>query len=339
MNTYTAFKWCLAIIDIHRIFKELHLFIFTKYSIILISHTTSIFLNFKIMYPVLIDCVGKPIKSTAQALESLPGTLVTPMSQNPKSTDNSANEICLTPGCIHSASNVLNAMDLSVEPCDDFYNFACGSFIRNTQIPDEKTAVNTFSVISDKLQEQLRSLITEPAKPGESAPFTLAKDLYKSCMNKTLIEERGLEPLLAITERLGGWPVIKGDRWDDKSEWTWQQSVKDFRREGYSMDYIFDFSIGVDLKNTLMRTIDVRSYFNKNIKSTFQSYFPFQIDQAATGVSREYLVIGLEDKIVKAYFEYMVDMAVIFGAERQRALRELRDSLDFEIALANVKLT
>lgn len=62
----------------------------------------------------------------------------------------------------------------------------------------------------------------------------------------------------------------------------------------------------------------------------------FQIDQASTGVSREYMIKGLEDKIVKAYFEYMVDVAVIFGAERPRALRELRESLDFEIALANV---
>lgn len=48
---------------------------------------------------------------------------------------------------------------------------------------------------------------------------------------------------------------------------------------------------------------------------------------------------GLEDKIVKAYFEYMVDVAVIYGADRPRALRELRDSLDFEIKLANVSDT
>lgn len=61
-----------------------------------------------------------------------------------------------------------------------------------------------------------------------------------------------------------------------------------------------------------------------------------QIDQSALGLSREYLTKGLADKIVKAYYEYMVDMAVIYGAERSRAESELMDSLNFEIALANV---
>lgn len=46
----------------------------------------------------------------------------------------------------------------------------------------------------------------------------------------------------------------------------------------------------------------------------------------------------MEDKIVKAYYEYMVDIAVIYGAERDRAERELLESLEFEIALANVSV-
>lgn len=163
---------------------------------------------------------------------------------------------------MHSASTVILALDEKIEPCDDFYSFACGGYIRDTPIPEEKVSVNLFSKIGDKLQEQLKQLITEPAKPNESAPFTLAKVLYTACMNKTLIEERGLQPMLDIADRLGGWPVIKGDQWDNKSEWTWVKAVHDFRREGFSMDYIWDFSIGVDLKNSLTRTIDVRKNFD-----------------------------------------------------------------------------
>lgn len=60
------------------------------------------------------------------------------------------------------------------------------------------------------------------------------------------------------------------------------------------------------------------------------------MDQSALGLSREYLVKGLDDKIVKAYYNYMVDIAVIYGADRDRAERELLESLEFEIALANV---
>lgn len=45
---------------------------------------------------------------------------------------------------------------------------------------------------------------------------------------------------------------------------------------------------------------------------------------------------GLEDKLVKAYYDYMVDIAVIFGADKQMASNDLKQSLEFEIKLANV---
>lgn len=165
--------------------------------------------------------------------------------------------MCLTAGCVHAASHALDSIDDAVDPCDDFYQFACGKFVKDTVIPDEKVSVNTFSIIGDKLQEQLRTLISEEIDANDSKPFNLAKQLYKACMNKSLIEGQGLEALTGISDSLGGWPVVKGDRWDDTSEWTWIQAVKDFRKLGYSMDYIFDFSIGIDLKNSTTRVIDV----------------------------------------------------------------------------------
>lgn len=75
------------------------------------------------------------------------------------------------------------------------------------------------------------------------------------------IEEKGIKPLLDILETLGGWPVLKGDDWNTDSSWTWVKSVKDFRTQGYSTDYFFDFSVGTDLKNSTRRIIDVRTSF------------------------------------------------------------------------------
>lgn len=94
-------------------------------------------------------------------------------------------DLCVSAGCVHTASKILQDMNPNVEPCDDFYEFACGNFIKNTNIPDDKTSITTFSVINDQLQEQLRTMIEEPIQENEPKPFVLAKKLYKACMNRS----------------------------------------------------------------------------------------------------------------------------------------------------------
>jgi neprilysin len=54
------------------------------------------------------------------------------------------------------------------------------------------------------------------------------------------------------------------------------------------------------------------------------------------GLSQEYLVKGHEDPIVKTYYNYMVDTAILYGADLERAEKEMMDSLNFEMKLANV---
>ena len=93
----------------------------------------------------------------------------------------------MTPTCIHAASKMLEQMDMNVEPCDDFFNFACGTYVKKTQIPDDKTEIGATSVIEDKLQEQLKNILSESIEENEAAPFKLAKNLYKACMNKSKI--------------------------------------------------------------------------------------------------------------------------------------------------------
>ncbi|XP_072930429.1 neprilysin-2 [Epargyreus clarus] len=233
------------------------------------------------------------------------------------SKDEYGTKLCTSPGCIHTASKLLQNMDAKVDPCDDFYDFACGSFVQRTRIPDDKTSVNTFSIITDQLQEQIRSLLDEPVTEDEPKPFVLAKTLFQACMNRTAIEARGVQPLLDMLERLGGWPVLDGDRWDERT-FSWEESVYRFRSAGYSVDYFIDFSVSVDVKNSTRRIID--------------------LDQASLGLSREYLNRGFSDKLVQAYYEYMVDIATLLGADRARAEVELKDSLQFEMKLANISL-
>lgn len=81
------------------------------------------------------------------------------------------------------------------------------------------------------------------------------------------------------------------------------------------------------------------SWYYQPYKKIFNEflYDKLKIDQSALGLSREYLIKGLESPIVQAYHSYQVDMAVMYGADQNRAEDEMRDVLEFEFALANVR--
>ena len=85
---------------------------------------------------------------------------------------------------------------------------------------------------------------------------------------------------------------------------------------GFSSDYFASTSISADAKNNTHRVL--------------------HFDQASLGLSKEYLDKGLEEPEVKAYFQYMVDVAVLLGAEEQIAVEELQKVINFEMRLASI---
>lgn len=163
---------------------------------------------------------------------------------------------CVTRGCIQATARMLDSLDESVDPCDNFYEFACGNFIKNTFIPDDKANVDTFSKVSDKVLDQLRQIINEESEPNELKTFTLLKNLNKACLNKTILEQRGNAPLIDMLNDYGGWPVLKGDEWIEAG-WDWIDAIKRFRQDGLDPNIVFTVYASADLKNSTTRKIYV----------------------------------------------------------------------------------
>lgn len=65
-------------------------------------------------------------------------------------------ETCLTSGCVRAAADFLRNMDNSVDPCNDFYRFSCGTWVDSQVIPDDRTSVSIFSLLQDDLNNKLR---------------------------------------------------------------------------------------------------------------------------------------------------------------------------------------
>ena len=79
--------------------------------------------------------------------------------------------------------------------------------------------------------------------------FTMARNVYKACMDLEKIEEIGLDPLKQMLKEMGGWPVLEGEAWKADT-FSWIDTVYTFRAHGYSTDYLIDFSIVTDSKVT-----------------------------------------------------------------------------------------
>ena len=51
-----------------------------------------------------------------------------------------------------AASRVLESMDQSVDPCEDFYTYACGTWKKTHVIPEDRTSLGVFGVLRDEIQ-------------------------------------------------------------------------------------------------------------------------------------------------------------------------------------------
>lgn len=211
-------------------------------------------------------------------------------------------------------------MDESVNPCSDFYEFACGNFIRNTVIPEDKSAVSTTSQLRDDLNLRLKRILESDPKSNEPDAYRNVRNIFQSCMDTRDRETNSVKDLKDKITEMGGWPVLEGETWDgDKFKW-WEMTAKSIG-QGFTANSLIYIFIAMDEKDT-----------DRFILNIGESYV------ALSSQYREYFINGTEDKIMKAYLKYMVDTAVFLGADRDIANQEMKDVLDFQIKLAMISL-
>lgn len=67
--------------------------------------------------------------------------------------------MCLSEPCVSVASAVLGALDRSVNPCQDFYNFACGGWMRKNPLPEGKSRWGPFSNLWEHNMAIMKNLL------------------------------------------------------------------------------------------------------------------------------------------------------------------------------------
>src|ERR1700687_1021154 len=88
-------------------------------------------------------------------------------------------------------------LDKTCKPCDDFYQFAMGGWMKSNPIPPEYSSWGTFTQLADKNQQNLRQILDDAVNARAAAGSNEHKigDFYASCMDTTAIDAAGTKPL------------------------------------------------------------------------------------------------------------------------------------------------
>ncbi|XP_015119868.1 neprilysin-4 [Diachasma alloeum] len=112
-----------------------------------------------------------------------------------------AQPICDTEECVRIAASLKESMDTSIDPCENFYQYACGRWSENHPTPDTSMMYSWFSERSDKVTWKVRKLLRENLTDVPWA-VSQAKMLYKSCVHTAFMDSLGLTPLLNLLKEL-----------------------------------------------------------------------------------------------------------------------------------------
>jgi predicted metalloendopeptidase len=98
----------------------------------------------------------------------------------------------------------LDTIDKTVDPCVDFYQYACGNWIKNTEIPADQPEWVSFIELDERNKVVERGILEKAAVESSSRDAVDQKigDFYASCIDESAVNAKGLDPLKPELSRI-----------------------------------------------------------------------------------------------------------------------------------------
>ena len=170
-------------------------------------------------------------------------------------------KVCETAKCRRVAKKILENMNRNGNPCEDFYNYACGGWIKKHEIPKGKDEYSAIVELSERNDKRLKRLL-KIHNSSDIVTIKKVKDFYKSCLNTTIVDKRAEKPLKDFITKLGSWDMFPDF---DENEWDFNKTLQLFHKE-YPAEIFFTVDVDVDPKNRTMNIITVSLIYLSHIR-------------------------------------------------------------------------
>ena len=204
-------------------------------------------------------------------------------------------------------------LDRTCKPCDDFYQFAVGGWLKNNPIPPEYPEWGSFITLADKNEQALRGILEAAAANRSAAPGSNEQkigDFFASCMDTKAIDAQGLKPISADLSLIA---AIKDTA-------TLIDTGAHLQAEGVGV--LFNFGSDQDFKDS-SKVIGEATQGGLSLPD--RDYYTRDDDESK--------------KLRQQFVEHAAKLLVLAGDTQDKAASEANTVLEIETSLANASMT
>ena len=208
-----------------------------------------------------------------------------------------------------------SAMNRDAKPCEDFYEYACGGWVKKTEIPADRSRwVRSFSEINERNEQDLKRIVESAASAPKTPVDHAIGDYYAGCMDEAAIEKDGLSSIQLYLDVAG--------------------SVAAPGRAKRSLDDAL----------TELHKVGVDAFFDLASTQDFQDATKViaEIDQGGLGLPDRDYYLEDDDKMkeIRAFYvQHVAHMLELSGVPKQAAKKQAEAILRLETKIAEISKT